>query len=298
MCCPSTAFAAAAALRFGDLSVQNPTCYNYYVQLIVFFNLLWLLLRLLRGEGEWQQKIQGTPQGEQEPFSGHRSSLCLWNFSTGTKRPGTYFSRLFGLYFYSAWLILLTTWSFVLHGLEMRLAKKGVGRRRVALVGDAELLNGLLPHLESLEVGGFDVVGIYCSQQLDPKFSCQHPEALVAELARGDLEELFIATEDQSQLSWERGRQSFCSGASFAADRHPRRTILSARACVMYCLSASRAAGALHNRVVKRFFDLFDQTRSLILLPFVFLRSHCWCGLRAGSVFFGQERSGLRNETF
>ena len=53
------AFAAAAALRFEDLSVQNPTYYNYYVQLIVFFNLLWLLLRLLRGEGEWQQKTQG-----------------------------------------------------------------------------------------------------------------------------------------------------------------------------------------------------------------------------------------------
>ena len=131
-------------LRFEDLSVQNPTYYNYYVQLIVFFNLLWLLLRLLRGEGEWQQKDPGVRRKVSRNLSLVIAHLFAFGIlALALKDQATYFSRLFGLYFYTALLTLLTAWSFVLHGFELRLAKKGVGRRRVALVGDAELLNGL-----------------------------------------------------------------------------------------------------------------------------------------------------------
>ena len=117
------AFAAAAALRFEDLSVQNPTYYNYYVQLVVFFNLLWLLLRLLRGEGEWQQKDPGVRRKVSRNLSLVIAHLFAFGIlALALKDQATYFSRLFGLYFYSALLTLLTVWSFVLHGFEMRLA--------------------------------------------------------------------------------------------------------------------------------------------------------------------------------
>ena len=120
------AFAAAAALRFEDLSVQNPTYYNYYVQLIVFFNLLWLLLRLLRGEGEWQQKDPGVRRKVSRNLSLVIAHLFAFGIlALALKDQATYFSRLFGLYFYTALLTLLTAWSFVLHGFELRLAKKG-----------------------------------------------------------------------------------------------------------------------------------------------------------------------------
>lgn len=299
------AFAAAAALRFEDLSVQNPTYYNYYVQLIVFFNLLWLLLRLLRGEGEWQQKDPGVRRKVSRNLSLVIAHLFAFGIlALALKDQATYFSRLFGLYFYTVLLTLLTAWSFVLHGFEMRLAKKGVGRRRVALVGDAELLNGLLPQLESLRLGGFDVVGIYCSQQLDPKFSCQDPEALVEELARGDLEELFIATEDQSQLlNWEREADR----ASVRVRLLPRIHIPGERSYqleyvghVPLFFPRPEPLELVHNRVVKRFFDLFLTILALlILLPFVFPLLALLVRISGpGPVFFRQERSGLRNETF
>jgi len=299
------AFAAAATLRFEDLSVQNPTYYNYYVQLIVFFNLLWLLLRLLRGEGEWQQKDPGVRRKVSRNLSLVIAHLFAFGIlALALKDQATYFSRLFGLYFYTALLTLLTAWSFVLHGFEMRLAKKGVGRRRVALVGDVELLNGLLPHLESLRLGGFDVVGIYCSQQLDPKFSCKHPEELVEELARGDLEELFIATEDQSQLlSWEREADR----ASVRVRLLPRIDIPGERSYqleyvghVPLFFPRPEPLELVHNRVVKRFFDLFLTILALlILLPFLFPVLALLVRISGpGPVFFRQERSGLRNETF
>ena len=40
-------FILAGVLRFDDLDVENPEYYNYYVQLWVFLNLIWLLVALI-----------------------------------------------------------------------------------------------------------------------------------------------------------------------------------------------------------------------------------------------------------
>lgn len=41
----NTGFIVAVALRFNDLKVENPTYYNYYVQLWIFCNLVYLILK-------------------------------------------------------------------------------------------------------------------------------------------------------------------------------------------------------------------------------------------------------------
>ena len=136
--------------------------------------------------------------------------------------------------------------------------------------------------------------------RLDPKFSCQDlkhsknwPEVI---------EELFIATEDQSQLlSWEREADR----ASVRVRLLPRIDIPGERSYqlehvghVPLFYPRPEPLELVHNRVVKRFFDLFLTTLALlILLPFVTHARTAGADQWARSLF-STRAERLRNETF
>ncbi len=56
------AFVLAASLRFDDLKVENPEYYNYYLQLWIFLNLIWLLVAIVSRMYECAARI--AAQGE------------------------------------------------------------------------------------------------------------------------------------------------------------------------------------------------------------------------------------------
>lgn len=298
------AFILAVSLRFDDLKVENPTYYNYYVQLLVFFNLLWLLLRLWRkGEEEVQ------PDAGLRRMMGRNLSLILAHvlaFSLlALALKGTFFSRLFGLYFYLIWLILASLWSLVNHNLQKRWVRKGKGRRRVAFMGHANYLTKALANHEAWQIAGIDIVSIFCESLLPPgpwkQLGLHEAES---KLEAQGIDEVYLASEDAEELlHWERLADQLSIRVRLLPDlRLPgeRSFQLDYIGHVPIFYPRLEPLELAHNRWLKRAFDLVICVLAFVLIyPWVFPLMAILIKIGSkGPVVYAQKRSGWRNESF
>ena len=107
------AFVLAASLRFDDLKVENPEYYNYYLQLWIFLNLIWLLVAIV------SRMYDSAPKMELGRSIGKAINAIVVQLFVLTLLlvllKFDLYSRLFFAYFYLAYvpLILVGRWLFV-----------------------------------------------------------------------------------------------------------------------------------------------------------------------------------------
>ena len=297
-------FLLAVSLRFDDLKVENPTYYNYYVQLLVFFNLLWLLLRLWR-KGQEEARLDAGLRR----MIGRNISLLLTHvlaFSLlALALKGTFFSRLFGLYFYLIWLVLSSLWSLVNHGLQKHWVRKGKGRRRVAFLGHAHYLQNALSNHGAWQKAGIDIVWVFCDSPLSSgPWQQQDLQEAEHSLAAAAIDEVYLASEDAEELlCWERLADQLSVRVRLLPDlRLPgeRSFRLDYIGHVPIFYPRLEPLELAHNRWLKRFFDLSICLLAFVLVyPWLFPLMAIVIKISSkGPVLYAQERSGWRNESF
>lgn len=297
------AFILSVSLRFDDLSVENPTYFNYYLQLLIFFNLLWLLFRLWRRNDQSFSIKEGIRRKVGRNVShilAHIMAFALLILAL----KGTFFSRLFGLYFYLLWFSFTLIWTYLFHHVQLRLVKRGVGRRRIALVGKGLVFNKALQEVESLQHYGLELVQVFGEDVPKGNWSSYPSLEIENRLEAKQVDELFIASEEADELlKWER----LADRLAIRVRLLPNLRLPGERSFHLHYLGSipvfyprPEPLELAHNRWMKRSLDLLIcLIVFLFIYPWTFPLLAIFVRLSGkGSIFFRQSRTGWRDETF
>ena len=293
------AFLSAVSLRFDDLRVENPTYYNYYLQLWVFNNLLWLVLRQLNRSAaplQWKEGVRKK--------MGQSLGLILWHILLFAllllALKETFFSRLFGIYFYALWTLFLLVWDGLYFKWQENRRKKGLGRRRIGLVGSGgsfERLNNPEAHLYQ--------EGLQLVWSLEQKKNAGiKPENYAAELKKSGVQELYLALGDAAELlQWQRFADAHLMRTRIVPDfQMPFNKSFEVEYLLGIPLIYPRQEPLenFKNRSIKRLFDLLLSLFVIVLvLPLaIILIAPLILVSSRGPIFFTQLRSGLNEEQF
>lgn len=286
-------FLLSAWYRFDDLRVENQEYYNYYIQLIVFFNLSWALIAIglrifnLRPGTE----IRTALGKAMNALAAHAILFAVLVVSL----KGEYYSRLFLIYFYTSFSISVLLYRGFFISVWRAWQKKGKFSRSIWLVGDGAPLDDLQQELV-----------------LHPEYGYRVGAVLkTVEEARGRLSngerpvELYFSTaqhreqmEDWVIFAEQEGiRFRFLPDLKWTNIRHARVDLIGE---IPVVIPRKEPLVYWHNRLIKRVFDLCV---SLILIVAVlsWLLPVLMVIIRLdskGNPIFGQVRSGLNGGEF
>jgi exopolysaccharide biosynthesis polyprenyl glycosylphosphotransferase len=280
------AFAVAGWIRFDDLRTENPEYYDYYLQLLAFFNLSWLaILGLFRHHRLGPQAALGPPVGR-------FLQALAWQLALTALLvvllKGYYYSRLFLLFYFAGFLML---------GVGFRLAilqwlllgfKQGKWARRVALAGRGTALNALVPNLQADASFGVHITAHWTEpvESMNPR-----PD------------ELWIAEEGQAAFPWVRWAENQGLRWRLLTDAGPLRVQPHAVEWVAGALllqPRSEPLAFAPNRWIKRTADvLLAAIIAVTVLPLLLLVTAIGQWAQSpGPLFFVQTRSGLVGRPF
>jgi putative colanic acid biosynthesis UDP-glucose lipid carrier transferase len=294
-------FVFAGALRFDDLDVQNPEYYNYYVQLWVFLNLIWLLAALLikmydvRPTFEIRKSIGRAFNGLLVQISVLMLILFILKFD--------YYSRLFFIYFYASFGPAILLSRFVFIGQLRRFYQNPAYRKPVLIIGDRpEAEQFYNQALENQDLG-LTVVGWYGDSKSDSKSGDLDKAKL--DLEKLKPQEVFCALDpnDERIQEWFQIADANLMRFRFLPSLGVKNLVhaeIELYGDVPVLVTRKEPLTHRHNRFLKRLFDVL-----LTLVFCVFIFSWLFPILvilvkltSKGPVFFKQKRSGLNNKEF
>lgn len=297
------AFFGAGMLRFDDLRVENPEYYNYYLQLWFFLNTSWLLLANAGKVYEIQRTTELRKVVGRLFYALFLHLLVLALFMVSLK--GYYYSRLFLIYFYSGFAVLVFLWRLGFTELVRYWRRKGHADRRVLLIGEGRTLAEFHHELRAHPEYGLQVLGIFSDEASAGLPVSGDLQAAAERLRAGDVDEIFCSFPKTPQLALDWFKRADAALVRFRLlpdwglrgarnlqiEFYGEQPVLQAR---------KEPLEYLHNRLLKRFFDL---VLSAIIVLAVFPWALPLIALAVklsspGPVFFIQERSGLKGETF
>lgn len=298
----NASFFAVGMWRFDDLQVENPTYYNYYLQLLFFQNLSWLFLANAGKVYEFERttelrKILGRTLST---YFLHAVVLAL--FIVGLK--GYYYSRLFLVLYLLGFSALVLAWRWSLVELVRYWRRKGHADRRILLVGIGKPLEDFYHELMVHPEYGLQVIGVYADHELGIPVDGDLAAAEQQLLAQRP-DEVFCAFPGQPGLALEWFKKADASLARFRllpdwglkgaknlqVEFYGDQPVLQAR---------KEPLEFLHNRLLKRLFDLvFVLFLLVVVFPWLFPLLALLVKLSSpGPVFFKQARSGIKGEVF
>lgn len=286
-------FVVAGWLRFDDLRVENQEYYNYYVQLLVFFNLSWSFISVsfgiysLKPGTEIRTSIGKSIRG----LVAHAVLFSVLAISL----KGDYYSRLFLVYFYSFFGVgvLLLRGFFI--SFWRRWLRTGRYSRKVWLVGESPAGAAFKNEIELHPEYGYRIAlllqDIEEAKELIAKGNA--PDEIFCAFTRGDagLGEWYALAETEGI------RFRFLPELKWTNIRHAQVDLMGD---VPVLIPRKEPLSYWHSRIIKRFFDVLISTLLILtilwwLIPllalFVRLES-------AGSPFFIQKRSGINGVEF
>ncbi len=281
----------SAELGWSQLRQNNPQYYDYYVQLLVFFNLLgWLLLELFGRDRELEAEM-----GLRRRFGRSLRLVMLHALLFAlllVSLKGYYYSRLFGLFFYSFWLLFMLFGDLSLVALSRRWMDSGRARVRAWLVGNSAEAYRFFEDSKG-RTWGIEILRRYGSDEIIPESA---PD--------GGVDELYLALEDESRLLlWQR----YADRNMLRVRLLPKIALPPVRTYTVYYLGRNAVVvpreeplELLHNRLIKRALDLllsFPALTILALCVFPILAILIRLGSK-GSVWYRQKRSGLLDREF
>ena len=294
-------FVFAGALRFDDLDVENPEYYNYYVQLWVFLNLIWLLVALVikmydvRPTFEIRKSFGRAINGLIIQVSVLMLILFILKFD--------YYSRLFFIYFYASFGPAIVLSRFIFISQLRRFYQNPAYRKPILIIGDRREALEFYNQVTENQDLGMNVVGWYGDSQ--------------DELKSGDLEiakeqlnalkpqEVFCALDpnDERIQEWFQLADANLMRFRFLPSLGVKNLVhaeIELYGDVPVLITRKEPLAYQHNRILKR---LFDVVLTLMFCVFIFSWLFPLLAILVkmsskGPVFFKQRRSGLNNEEF
>ncbi len=296
------AFLAAGALRFQEIKLQGTEYYDYYVQLGVFLNLLWLLLSLVfktynTGLSLEPRKSVGKTFNV---FFWHIFMLLLLLVSLKKSE----YSRLFLTYFYLFAGASILPWHFFYLRFLRILRQRGGGYRKAILVGDAQRLVAFADTIGQRPELGLQIVGVFSDQPV-PGFQAQPLSAVEPYLKKHRVDELYGAFSQEGDALQ---RYFYLADAHLVRFKvlpdlglaHSKNMQIDFYGDVPVLSLRKEPLEQLHNRWLKRSGDVVVAALVLLLvLPWLFPLLALAVRLSGGGpVLFKQVRSGYQNREF
>lgn len=289
------AFFGAAYQRFHDLPFLDTPYYDYYVQLWLIFNLLWLVLSLIFRTYEFALKPEPRQSVSRtlNVFFGHLFVVLL--LIVALQRSETY-SRLFFVYFYSGLFLTVLPWHFLYLRFLQSFRRRSKPLRSVLLVGEGRAYEEFIKM-----VGRNPELGIAISRS----FKTTELEELDDFLKAHNSEELFVALNPDHEVFTRLYRLAedhllhfralpdlgMAPMKSIRIDFYDQLPVLSFR---------PEPLQQWHNRWLKRVSDILIASLLLLVsLPTLFPLLIIGVRLSGqGPIVFKQRRSGYRGEEF
>lgn len=286
-------FAISGWLRFDDLKVENEAYYNYYIQLLIFFNLSWALISIafriydLRPGTEIRTSVGKSINA----LLAHLVLFTVLAFSL----KGDYYSRLFLIYFYSGFGVLVLIVRMLFITLWRNWLRTGRYARKVWLIGESAAGKSFADEIELHPEYGYRLLKspstVEEARSLIEKGEV--PTELFCAFTRGDttLGEWYVLAESQGI------RFRFLPELKWTNIRHARVDLLGD---VPVLVPRKEPLSYWHSRLLKRSFDLMVSTIVIVgllswLLPILAILIRVDS---SGNPIFAQARSGLNGREF
>ncbi len=302
----NTGFIVAVALRFNDLKVENPTYYNYYVQLWIFCNLVYLILKnqsLNSKNLRLYDGIRMRLNGSIRLITTHAFSLALLLLIL----KGTFFSRLFGLYYYVLWIGLQFTWDIISLNLYRKSWLSGKGLQKIVLIGEGRMFEFVIEQHLALRKEGLELAACFGSKEIvsdwnGPYFEIQEAKSFI--LKNPEIQMIYIAFNNfKTILDWQRFGDENMITIRLVPEVHlpfhlPFKVEFIGNIPIIF--PRKEPLENNFNRIIKRSFDLvFTISFGISLLPITILILLIMMKLSGQKIlFFKQLRSGLRGRSF
>ncbi len=296
-------FLLAGALRFDEIRIQNTEYYDYYVQLLVFFNLSWMFLSLLFKTYDTRRTLVPRKATGKVLNAYFIHLFILLLFLVSLKKDE--YSRLFLIYFYVSFLITILPWRFYFLRFLKAFRSRGLNFRKVVLLGQGPGLARFYKSVREHPEYGLEVAG-YFSDKPVGDVPIHGPESAFDEFAKqNDIEEIFCAypSGDERLLHWFRYADENLIRFRVIPDlgiEHTTRVEIDFHHDVPVLVHRKEPLEHLHNRLLKRFGDIaFSLFVIVTVFPWLFPILAIGVNLSGkGPVFFRQTRTGLKDDGF
>ncbi len=296
-------FLLAGALRFDEIRLRQTEYYDYYVQLIVFFNLSWLFLTLLFRTyqmGTTLEPRKATLKTLNVYFL-HLFILLLFLVSLQKDE----YSRLFLVYFYTSFLVTVLPWHFFFLRLLRFYRRRGHNFRKVVLVGSG---NGLLNFYKTVNERpefGLKVEAYFSDEPVEGIALDGSEQQLKTYLQQNPVDELYCAypSGDERLFQWFRLADEYLIRFRIIPDlglKHSRNLHIDFYQDVPVLQLRKEPLEYVHNRLIKRTGDV-ALSLLVIILVYPWLMPLLILGVALsgkGPVFFRQKRTGLADDDF
>ena len=293
-------FLLAASLRFDDLKVENPEYYNYYVQLWVFLNLIWLLIAFVI-----RMYDSGPKMEIRRSISRALNALVIQLFVLTLMLVILKFdlySRLFFLYFYSSFvpLILISRWVFITR--LRRYFHNPENRRPVILLGGTQEARDFYRLISGNPEYGLKIVKWFADNSDEADGSLKSG---LEEIAGIEAQEIFCGMDSGDEMipEWYRAADASLMRFRYLPSlgiKNVTNAQIELYGDIPVLISRKEPLEYRHNRILKRAFDLLFSLLVFILIfswLFPILAIAVKLSSR-GPVIFRQKRSGINNDVF
>lgn len=296
-------FLLAGALRFDEIRLQNTGYYDYYVQLLVFFNMSWLFLSLLFKTYDTRRTLVPRKATGKVLNAYFIHLFILLLFLVSLKKDE--YSRLFLIYFYVSFLIAILPWRFYFLRFLQAFRRRGFNFRKIVLIGSGPGLyrfyNSVLEHPEY----GLEVAGYFSNEPVNGIPLSGDEEEGRTFLQQNPVEEVFCAypSGDDQLVRWFRFADDHLLRFRVIPDlgiAHATAVEIDFHHDVPVLIHRKEPLEYLHNRFIKRFADIaFSLLVMIAVFPWLFPILAIGVKLSGpGPVFFRQTRTGLRDDGF
>jgi putative colanic acid biosynthesis UDP-glucose lipid carrier transferase len=296
-------FLLAGYLRFDEIRIRETEYYDYYVQLAVFFNISWLFLTFLFRTYDTRRSLEPRKATGKvlNAFFIHLFILLL--FLVSLKKDE--YSRLFLIYFYSSFLVVLLPWRFYFLRILQSLRKRGLNYRKVLVIGEGSPVKLFHDRVQQHSEYGLKIVGYFSDYPVeDVKVNGSESEAL-SFLKENEVDEIYCAfpSGDPRVLKWFRIADKQVARFRLLPDlglAYAPSVEIDYYHDVPILLHRKEPLEYLHNRIFKRLSDIL-LSLLMIVLVFPWLFPLLAIGVRMsgpGPVFFKQKRTGLGDRDF
>ncbi len=295
-------FGLALALRFDEIPLQQTDYYDYYLQLILFFNVGWLLLTFAFNTHDTRRTLEPRKATSKVLNVYFLHIFLLLLVLVSLKRD--VYSRLFLIYFYTSLLVTMLPWRFFFIRLLRNYRKRGVSYRKVVLVGDGPDLYRFYETVNQHPEYGLRFQGYYSDNPLG-NIPLSGDEVQLKGLKAGEIDELYCAyrSDDERILQWFRWADQNLVRFRVVPNlgiRNFKAVEMDFYHDVPVLVHRKEPLEYLHNRWLKRIGDIIFSLIILLgigswLFPILAIAIKLDS---KGPVFFRQKRTGLRNDEF
>lgn len=296
-------FLLAAALRFDEMRIQDTEYYDYYVQLIVFFNLLWLFLSFLFRTYDTRRSLEPR-KATGKVLNAYFLHLFLLLLLLVSLKKDEY-SRLFLVYFYVSFFFTVLPWRFYFLRLLKAMRRRGISFKAVVLIGAGEHLARFYRSVQEHPEYGLKVIGYFCDEP-EAGIPCTGKEKEAEGfLENTSVDEIYCAFpgRDERLLHWFRVADDHMIRYRVVPDlgiEHGTSVKIDYHHDVPVLVHRPEPLEYLHNRLLKRSLDILISLL-VIVLVFSWLFPLLALGVKLssrGPVFFKQLRTGVREGEF